>query len=289
MVFTKVPKQIQVQIQKLLTDSVFLQRFDNDKVLDQLDQLKYNPFIQYNQLQLLFHNSFKVRHGTFKENIKKTLFQKLKDLYKRLLRKKQSPYIQLKPITLGLWGFLYTIKSPIIFLDKKWSKLDIDIFFYLLETKNFHLSLSEIVANSANYCQNVLHFTEQETEDVFQKLIKISFRVLNMFPKYTIEENQPAFNVDWMTSIATKVAQVSSYSTQEIYKDVPICETYYLFAQFCREKGSEAIYLRTEEQILAEEDLRTTTLLVERLIELKVLEEKDKEFYINIIHNQEME
>ena len=108
-----------------------------------------------------------------------------------------------------------------------------------------------------------------------------------MFPKYNLDGVKPVFNVDWLTSIATKVCQVSNYNIQDVYHKISVSEAYYLFAQYCREKGSEAIYLRTEQEIMQEEDLRATTLVVERLIELKVVEQKDKQFYIKIIHEDQ--
>lgn len=259
MIFTKVPKDIQKAIQNLVVDEVFQKRFGQDKVLDQLDQLKYNPFIQMNQFQLTIHNNFKA-YG-----------------------------IGFKPITLALWSFLYIIKSPLIFTEKDTTNVDIDLFFYLLQTKDFSSPLDSLLNKSSNYCKSVLELTDKQISEVLQKLVKINFRVLNMFPSYKIEGYKPVFNVDWLTSIATKVAQVSNYTIDKVYNQIPICEAYYLFAQYCREKGSEAIYLRTEEEIMQEQDLRSTILVVERLIELKVIDEKDKQFYIKLIHSEETE
>lgn len=254
MKFSEVPFEIQVHIQQLTRDKVFQKRFAEDEVLDQLDQLKYDPVIEYNQIQLLLHNKLKF-FG-----------------------------LQFEPMTLGLWAYLYTIKSPLVFEQQKATTLDADVFFYLLETKNYTLPLDELINLSINYTKDVLNFTKEQTQQVIQKLFKISFRVLNMFPRLKLDK-QAVFNADWITSIVTKVSQVSSYSTQELYKKIPICEVYYLFAQYCREKGSEAIFLRTEEEILAEQDLRATTLVVERLIELGHINESNKEYYIKLIHN----
>lgn len=259
MIFSKVPLNIQVQIQKLVGDQQFQDRFANDEILDQLDQLKYDPFIQYNQLQLLFHNKIKLYGKEF------------------------------NPITLGLWGFLYTIKSPLIFLQKTCTTVDINLFFYLLETKNFTDPIDVLIAKSSHWAKENLNLSLQQIKEALQKIVKVNFRVLNMFPKYKIENNVPVFNVDWITSIASKVVQVSSYTTQQVYNQISVCQAFYLFAQYCREQGNEAIFLRTEEEIMQQQDLRATTLLVERLIELKVIDQDDKQFYINIIHNQEKE
>lgn len=251
--FSKVPKQIQPYILKLTDDDVFLERYDTDEILNQLDQLKYDPFIQFNQFQLVLNEQLEFND------------------------------IKFKPITLALWSYLYVIKSPLIVEEGKITTVDVDLFFYLLETKNFG-PLKSVLEKSTNYCLNNYKLDATQLKDCLQKMIKVSFRVLNMFPKLKVEGNKPTFNVDWLTSIATKAAQVSNYNIKDVYNRISVCEAYYLFAQYCREKGSQSIYLRTEEEIMWEEDLRSTILVVERLIELKAIEQKDKEFYINLIH-----
>ena len=252
--FSEVPFEVQVHIQQLQRDKVFQQRFATDEVLDQLDALKYDPYIQYNQVQLILHNKLKF-YG-----------------------------VQFEPITLGLWSFLYTLKSPLVFDDNKITMIDVDLFFYLLQTKDFNSDLKTLLKKSMNYSSTVLKLESSQAISIVERMFKVSFRVLNMFPRLQINKDV-VFNADWITSLVTKVKQVSSYSTQELYKDVSICEVYYLFAQYCREKGSEAIFLRTEDEILAEQDLRATTLVVERLIELGHIEEANKQYYINLIHD----
>ena len=254
MTFTTLPPQLQYQVYLLTQDQQFQLRFGTDEVLNQLDQLKYDPVIEYNQVQFLFHNKVKILG------------------------------VELEPVTLGLWSYLYTLKSPIVFNDEEISSIDIDLFFYLLQTKDFGSAVDELFVKSMNYCQKSLHITEQKASQIIQNLVKISFRVLNMFPRLQAEK-KAVFNADWITSIVTKVKQVSSYSTQEIYKDIPICEVYYLFAQYCRQRGSEAIYLRTEEEIMIEQDLRCSQLVVERLIELGHIAEANKSYYIDQIHD----
>ena len=252
--FSQVPFELQVHIEQLVRDKVFQQRFATDEVLNQLDELKYDPFVQYNQIQLLLHN--KIRFYD----------------------------VQLEPMTLGLWAFLYTIKSPLVFEQQTVTNIDVDLFFYLLQTKDFSADIATLLAKSVNYAEDVLKLNQSQAVEVVQKLFKISFRVLNMFPRLKVQKDT-VFNADWLTSLVSKVKQVSSYSTQELYKEVPICEIYYLFAQYCREKGSEAIFLRTEEEILAEQDLRATTLVVERLIQLGHIDESNKQYYITLIHD----
>ena len=252
--FSKLPFELQVHVEQLVRDKQFQKRFAEDQVLDQLDQLKYDPFIEARQQQLLFGNKLKF-YG-----------------------------IEFENLTLSMWGFLYAIKSPIIEDKNVISDIDLNLFFYLLQTKDYNLNLVELMKQSFNYTQNVLNLTLEQAKDVFQKIIRINFRVLNMFPRLKAEK-KAVFNADWITSIVTKVVQVCTYSTQELYKNISMCQIYYLFAQYCREKGSEAIFLRTEEEIVEEEDLRASTLVVERLIQLGHITEQNKSYYIDLIHN----
>ena len=252
--FKGLPLELQFKVAELPADEQFQKRFAEDEVLDQLDQLKYDPVIEYNQLQLLFHNKLRINE------------------------------IQFEPVTLGLWSYLYTLKSPIVLKDQQITPIDIDLFFYLLQTKNYSCPVYKIFNNSLNYCDSVLKIDYSTASSIIQTLVKISFRVLNMFSRLQAE-NKAVFNADWLTSIVTKVKQVSSYTTQELYKDISVCQIYYLFAQYCRQKGSEAIYLRTEEEIMIEQDLRSSELVIERLIEKGYIDETNKTYYVNMIHN----
>lgn len=283
MVFSSLPQHIQYAIYKLTTDDEFQKRFGEDQVLDQLDELKYDPFIEWCEYQTAMHNKFCC---VLKNNLKFLKLRYLKFL-KQFIECHHlfERHVEIEPMTLALWAYLYTIKSPVVSIeeDENISILDINIFFYLLQTKDYGCTPGELLTNSMNYCTDKMNLSELEAIEIFQKIIKINFRVLNMFPKLKIERKS-VFNVDWMTSIATKVKQVSSYSTQEIYKEVPFCEIYYLFAQYCRQNGSEAIYLRTEEEIQIEIDLRSTELVVDRLIEKNVIEQDDRDYYIKQIH-----
>ena len=253
MVFSSLPPEIQFEIYKLTTDDQFQDRFGKDKTLDQLEELKYNPFIQYCQFQLLNHNKLDFNG------------------------------IILEPLTLSLWAFLYSIKSPVAVEEESITMIDINLFFYLLQTKKYNVQLKQLYIDSLNYCTEKMKMTEQQAVDIFRKLLQINFRVLNMFPRMKTNK-KPVYNADWMTSIVTKVHQVSSYSTQQLYNQISFCEVYYLFAQYCRENGSEAIYLRTEEEIQIQIDKRSTELVVDRLIEKNVIEAKDRDYYIKQIH-----
>ena len=56
MYFGSLPQSLQIEVFNLTTDDEFQKRFAEDETLDQLDELKYDPFIEYCEMQLLMHN-----------------------------------------------------------------------------------------------------------------------------------------------------------------------------------------------------------------------------------------
>lgn len=228
--------QLQQAVKDLVEDQVFQERFAKDEQLDYLDSLKHDKQIQFFQLQLM-------------------------------LKKKLVIFnIELNPLTIALYSYLYSISSPIVFDISKTTIIDLDVFFYLLQTKDYNSDFNQVFTKSLGYTKNVLKLEAQQVVKLFQKLYKIEFRCLNLFPK-TGEQKNPLFNVDWVTSITSKVKMLTSYSTQEIYKDVSITQVYYYFANYCRQQGDERIFIRTQDEILEEEDFRMCQLIVDRLVE----------------------
>lgn len=253
------PKEIASQIAKLTEDQQFQKRFSQDEVLDKLDEQKHNQEVQFYQLQLLLNRNMKLYN------------------------------IKFNPITIALFCYLYTIRSSIIVKDKDLTIIDLDIFFYLLQTKDFNPDVKSVYLNSLNYSSRVLHLTPEDAVEVFNKLFKTQFRVLSLFPKFSNGDVQSIFNLDWALNLVSRVKPLVSYSTQQLYNDVPITQVYYYFADYCRSNGSEAIFIRTEQQILEEENERICQLVLERLVEKGIIkkEQVDKYLKLMVIKSQE--
>lgn len=249
------PKNIQQAIIDLTEDEEFQKIFSEDEQLDYLDSLKHDKQIEFHQLQLM-------------------------------LRKKLNLFgIEFNPLTIALYSYLYSINSPIVFEIKKTTMIDLDIFFYLLQTKDYNWDVKQVLQKSAGYCFNVLHLNEKQIVKVFERIYKIEFRCLNLFPKND-QQKDVLFNVDWITSICSKVRPLTSYSTEQLYRDISITEVYYYFANYCRMQGDQRIFIRTEDEILAEEDKRMCQLIVERLVKKGIIKPQQSNSILNQISQE---
>lgn len=234
------PQNLQQAVVDLTEDEQFQKIFKEDEQLDYLESLEHDKQIEFHQLQLI-------------------------------LRKKLNVLgIQFNPLTIALYSYLYSIQSPIVFDIKKTTMIDLDIFFYLLQTKDYNWNMKQVLVKSVGYTKNILHLNEEQVVKVFQQIYRIEFRCLNLFPKDN-QQKKPLFNVDWITSITGKVKPLTSYTTEQIYKDISITEVYYYFANYCRQQGDQRIFIRTEDELLAEEDKRMCQLIVERLVKKGII------------------
>ena len=248
--------EIQNAIIQLTEDQVFQKIFKEDQKLDYLESLEHDKQIEFYQLQLFLKK--KIR-----------LFD-----------------IDLNPLTVALYSYLYSIQSPIVFDLKKTTMIDLDVFFYLLQTKDFSSDVGALFKKAVGYIKNEMKLDEKQVVQLFAKLYKIEFRCLNLFPK-TGEEKKAMFNVDWFTSLVSKVKPLTSYTTEQLYVDVSIPQIYYYFANYCRMQGDQRIFIRTEEEILYEEDYRMCQLIVDRLIEKGIIQQQERDNILKLLAQEE--
>lgn len=248
-------KDLQKAVVDLTEDLQFQKIFAEDEQLDYLDSLKHDKQIEFQQLQLM------------------------------ITKKLHLFGLEFNPLTVTLYSYLYSINSPIVFNIRNTTMIDLDLFFYVLQTKDYNWNVKEVLRKSAGYCNSVLHLDEKQIVKVFEKIYKIEFRCLNLFPKND-QNKDVLFNVDWITSICSKVKPLTSYSTEELYKDVSITQIYYYFANYCRMQGDQRIFIRTEQEILAEEDRRMCQLIVERLVKKGVIKFEQSNSILNQISQE---
>ena len=252
MYFKTLSKEIKDAILKLTSDKEFQDRFANDKKLDEIDELKINKGEELKFIQLLLTNKIEIQNHIF------------------------------KAMTPAIWSFLWIIDSPFVCFDKNITQSDVDIFFYLLENGVGDCDPVRIVTESLQFTSRCIQITFDEAFGIITEIIKLSFKPLNLFPNSN-SKGQNIFDADFLTSLVTRVRQVTGYNPDYILNEMSMSSVCYYFAQFARVNGNENIFRRTEEEILIMQDLRASELIVERLIELDVIKPEEKEKYVKII------
>ena len=104
-----------------------------------------------------------------------------------------------------------------------------------------------------------------------------------MFPSKSNGLSDELFNLDWLTSLVGNMKGYTSYTTQQLYTDVSITQIFYYYANYCRNSGVQAIFIKPEQQILFEEDKRGCQMIVERLVEKKIISEDDANKYLELM------
>lgn len=106
MYFKLLPEHIKEAIVKLTKDEEFQHRFATDEILDKIDDMKINHAEEYQLLLSIFGKKHVIEN------------------------------IELPFITPGIWSFLWSIKSPIVFAEEI-TNIDVDIFMYVLFNRYF--------------------------------------------------------------------------------------------------------------------------------------------------------
>lgn len=253
MIFDNLPPNIMQQVFNLLSDSQYQRRLKEDELINFLQGQQHDKSIELQQLLL----------AIYKKNI--------------------IGGMAFKPATLALFSYLYCLKSNIVFDMSKITKEDLDIFFYLLQTKNFTSDIAELFKLSFNYGERQYNLSYNEMMYVFNKLYKIEFKVFSLFPKGSGGNEEPMLNVDWMINIVSKIKPMVSYTTEQLYNQISVSQIYYYLAHYRRMRGDNSIIPRNSQEILDEIDTRTIDILITRLIQKGVIQKQDYKKYFNLM------
>lgn len=254
--FTHLPEDVKQAVINLTKDKEFQKRFAEDKILDSLEQEKYNPTDQYFALLNVLNGKFVI--GKYEIN----------------------------SITPAVWSFLYITKSPFVVKTKSVSEFDVDYVLYIL-TKGLQDAGSDpeqIYMNSIGFCKKNGIDVEDAIKTIFD-LIKISFRPLKMFSApANVVQSQPRFDADWLTGLVAKVHQVTGLPPKTIINEMSLTECCYYFAQYSRMNSTQEIAMRSDEEIMDAMAKRTVDLILERLIDINIIDTKDVQKYREIMN-----
>lgn len=255
--FREISPELQQAVKELTGDKVFQERFGHDEVLDELDDEKFDPSKSFKELQAVYGNSLHFKGRRYKQ------------------------------VTLKLWSFLWSIESPLIRASKGTvNEADFDIFFYILDNGVQDEPLESIFKKSMGYVRT-LGISPAEASSIYSTLTATAFSALNMFPEnranVTVGKTEAVFDADWITGIASKVAQASGIDVMRVIDKLSMCACCFYYAQWARQNGAKYIERRPSEEILKLQDARGCELIADRLIELGKLSAEEREEFIKKI------
>ena len=255
MFFQNLDKKYYEAIRSLTVDAEFQKRFNDDEVLNKLDEEKFDPALCYSEMCSVAGIPI-------------------------IIDGKKYPAVKLLQ-----YVYLWCIDSPLTKENgKEITELDLDIFFYTLENpiEDDPVTISTLAIGELRRRELSL----EQAAETAKTLITLAFQPLKMFPSTSntvVGNEQPVFDADWLTSMIAKVNQVTGYTPDHIMQKMSLCACCFYYIQWRRMQGDNKIEKRTSEEILKAQSERTDELIAERLIELGVLKEEEKQDFLDTI------
>lgn len=256
MYFKRLPKHIQEGIKYLAIDDVFQKQINEDKILEQL----YDQEIDYE----------------FEKQCTLTAL----DIPIKLHGHK------FKALTPLAWQILWTYRSPIV--TGKLNELqtsDIDLFFYLLETPD----PMDCIDKSKDFFLNNYNDIIEFIPDILDRIIKIAFFPLSLFPVGKSGNADPVYDVDWLMQLIVVATKMTNMTLDEAMKK-PMMTICSLRVQYAKLNGVQNIERTPPQEVLAQEDYRICELIINRLEELHILRDGDsKEELLKLMTEKELQ
>lgn len=185
----------------VMLDDAFQDILQHDPVLDELEKAKHDARTDFFEMMMCLSKTFAI-DGTV-----------------------------VSCITPAIWAYLFAIKSPYT-CDGKISELDTDVVLYILH--NGIKSVDEhIIDHAAGFCR--LHGIDPVTaEQDIKTLIYISFRPLEMLSATTVQQEEPRFDLDWLTHIVSVVSPMTGKTSDDVIYNTSLCECLYYLIQEAR-------------------------------------------------------
>ena len=248
MYFKTLPEHVKQGIIYLNSEELFRERFRHDSVLDELDEEKLDLDVCNSHLRQIFKGEY------------------------------EADGVKLKPMTLAVWSWLWTTSSPFVRLSDSVTIDDIDYFFYLLE----HGVQEDIDVDYEGYC--LKHgWTPEQACEMVATIVKDAFYPLKMLPgtgKVTVGKSEIIYDLAWLVSVVSAVHRTCGALQDDILHKMPMMLALHYYVQAGIDSGMKGVGRRSSEELLKAYDKRCCELVCERLIELNIIKEEEKETYI---------
>jgi len=188
----------------------------------------------------------------------------------------------LSPLAMSL---LWLSKNAVLKDMKEMTPQDVDEVIFLTYSNDVPLDLKALKETSKDFC--ILH--EISPEDALEIVItslKLAFLPLKQI--YTSTEklvsSEPVFDADWLADLVACVTKMTKLEPEKIMRTpLNVCYRYYL--SYLKQEKIRNVDKIPDQEIIKEMDFRTCELVIDYLIEKKVIRKKSREKYLNIISN----
>lgn len=249
------PPKIQQMIGSLTREQEFQNIFATDPVLDELETQKINQSDELLYLRAI-HN--------LKLEVNNLLFNNL---------------------TINKWVLLWCLNNRLCLGKNDVQPFDIDVFIYVLENDITNLDTKLIISNATNYClthgldyQKILHCLLQ--------IIKISFYPLSYLPKQNCTnelETIPVYDVEWATSIASKIYRQTGKNIDYILNNMSLTAVCYFYVEWFKENSPTKCQRMTSELIIQKMDERASELCIDYLVSKQMFSKEEGAQYLKIL------
>ena len=133
-------------------------------------------------------------------------------------------------------------------------------------------------------------WTPEQACDLISSVIKDAFYPLKMLPgtsKVTTGKQEIIYDLAWLVSVVSAVHRTCGALQAEIMHTMPMMLALHYYVQAGIDAGVKGIGRRTSDELALAYDKRSCELISERLAELKVIKEEEKEMYAQMMMGNE--
>lgn len=226
----------EVDVLMAMADDKFQKIIQSDEVIAELQKEKYNPRLEFNQLMAILSKIFKIGD------------------------------VVVQAITPAVWSFLYCIENAYTKKNKQITKVDTDVFMYILSNGMSNLP-QDLILESYNFCQKKgLNYKQVEYE--LKDMIYLMFRPLEMFNTYAVQSAaQVRFNADWLTKLVAVICPLTNKKSEQVMFNMSLTECFYYMIQNARKYDDKNMIKRKNSDEIEAEIYRRTLQLGKKYYE----------------------
>ena len=163
--------------------------------------------------------------------------------------------LKIRPLTAGLWSFLWYLDNNYTSDVKQITEVDTDIFLYLLCQDRLDFStteLKDLLYRSLKWCQK-FHIDYSEAAAFLLQLVNRSFSPLSLLPEQNFKKDAPEWDCLWLTQYGCTVSGESGQSIEYCMFEMPLQLGFYCMINAFRKNDIKGLIHKRTAKEKAEE------------------------------------